>query len=228
MMIIRNIKVFTMFPLPLNIYFEIAAFITSLVLWKNLNKSNLIFFLPFLFFIVLSELTGRYLSKELSQPNAWLYNFVVPIEYLFYGFLFRKYLVKKSHQNLAGFFLLAFASYALIWLLINGVYEFNSKLLMFGSFCMIILSLLMLFQLYSVPSEKQIWMMPLFWIATGLLLFNAGEFCYDLLAEYFFVNDLDPRYQLFVSINSKLILVLYTSIIIAFICQMILEKYKVE
>src|SRR5688500_16270722 len=97
-----------MFPLPIHIYFEIAALATSIIFWYKLRHTKLSWLLPFLIFIVVVELTGRYIRKELHQPNAWLYNISVPIEFLFYGFIFYLHYYKKSFKQTAKLFLILF------------------------------------------------------------------------------------------------------------------------
>ena len=209
-----------MFPLPIHIYFEFAALLASVLFWRSLKHSRLRWFLPFLAFIVIAELCGRYLYKELRQPNAWLYNLVVPVEYLFYSTIFILYYTKKRNQVIAKLFLLIFTAYAAISLVfLNGIYIFNDNFLLVGSFFMIFLCILFLFEQYNNQEGKTIWYFPMFWISIGILLFNAGEFSYNLLSRFLIGEDMDPSLKFFRSINNKLILVLYTCFIIAFICQ---------
>jgi hypothetical protein len=160
--------------------------------------------------------------KELKQPNAWLYNLVVPVEYLFYATIFLIYYTKKGNQVIAKLFLVTFALYALISLVfVNGIYLFNDNFLLTGSFCMLLFCILFLFEQYYTVEEKSIWKIPMFWVTIGIFLFNAGEFSYNFLARFLIGNEMDPSLKFFRSINNKLILVLYTSFIIAFTCQKI-------
>jgi hypothetical protein len=218
-----------MFPLPLHICFEIAAFVASLIFWRALKYSKLAWFIPFLGFVVLAELAGRYLSKELRQPNAWLYNIVIPVEYLFYCLLFHLHYRKKSNKWLSKSFLVLFPAYVLISLfLINNIYYFDTYFLLIGSFFMIVFSIVYLLELYGNPEASAVWKIPMFWVAIGIFIFNAGEFSYNLLSKYFITNRIDPSLKIFRSINNKLILILYSSFIFAFICQKISGKYKRE
>jgi hypothetical protein len=211
-----------MFPLPLHIYFETAALLASILLWRSLKNTGLRWFLPFLLLIVIAELSGRFMYKELKQPNAWLYNLTVPLEYLFYGTIFLFYYTKKINQIIAKLFLFLFILYAIISLIItNGIYIFNENFLLVGSFSMVLFCLLFLFEQYNNLEEKSIWQIPMFWVTIGIFLFNVGEFSYNFLSRYLIGNDMDPSLKFFRSINNKLILVLYSSFIIAFICQKI-------
>lgn len=216
-----------MFPLALHIYFEIGAFLISFFLWRILKKTKLFWFIPFLGFVVCAELTGRYLSRELRQPNAWLYNFVVPVEYIFYCFIFLIHYKKRASKFIAGAFLVIFPIYVLISLfLMNNVYYFDTNFLLIGSFSMIVFSVAYLLELYGETESPAVWKIPLFWIAIAIFIFNAGEFSYNLLSRYFITDRMDPSLKIFRSINNKLILILYSGFILAFICQMISEKYR--
>ena len=208
-----------MFPLPIHIYFEIAALLTSIILWFKLRHSKLFWLLPFLFLIVFVELTGRYIRAELHKPNAWLYNLSVPIEYLFYAFLFYLSFQRKAFKKAAVIFLIGFSIFAVSNILfIQGISKFNTNILKIGSFSMIVLSFFYFVDLLSKEDQFNIFIEPMFWIATGVFLFNTGEFLYTLFSDYLISNHLDKTRKIFSSINNKLIWVLYTCIVISIIC----------
>lgn len=208
-----------MFPLPLHIYFEIAALLTSIIFWRKLRHTKLCWLMPYLVFIVVIELTGRYIRAELKQPNAWLYNISVPIEFLFYGFIFYLHYSRQSFLVITKYFLILFLMFALCNLFfIQGFYKFNTNILKVGSFGMIVLCCLYFAELLSKKEEVNLLRYPMFWLTTGLLLFNTGEFFYTLFSDYLIKNHLDSTRKIFSSINNKLIWVLYTCISIAIIC----------
>ena len=208
-----------MLPLPIHIYFEIAALLTSIILWYKLRHSSLFWLLPYLAFIVGIELTGRYIRTELRQPNAWLYNISVPIEFLFYGFIFYLHYNRYSFIQLAKFFLILFAVFALCNILfIQGFQSFNTNILKVGSFSMIILACLYFTELLSRNERVNLLREPMFWLTTGVFLFNTGEFFYSLFSDYLIKSHLDKPRKIFSSINNKLIWVLYTCIAISIIC----------
>lgn len=208
-----------MFPLPIHIYFEIAALLASIIFWYKLKNTRLKWLLPFMIFMVSIELSGRYIRIELRQPNAWLYNLSVPIEYLFYALLFYLHYGRKVFKQTAIGFLIGFSIFALCNILfIQGIERFNTNILKAGSFCMIILSCLYFVELLSREDHFNLISEPMFWIATGVFLFNTGEFFYTLFSDYLIKNDLDKTRKIFSSINNKLIWVLYTCIVISIIC----------
>lgn len=208
-----------MFPLPIHILFEIGCFLISLVFWYKIRNSKLRWFMPFLLFMVVVELYGRYLRKELLQPNAWLYNLSVPIEYLFYSFIFLIHYKSKLFQNAVKIFMVLFFIFIVANILvIQGFHKFNTNILKIGSFSMIILSCLYFTELLKTESRINLLSEPLFWIATGVFLFNTGEFLYSLFSDFLIINHLDRTRIIFVTINNKLIWLLYTCLAISFLC----------
>lgn len=208
-----------MFPFPIHIYFELAALVATIIFWYKLRLTRWYWLLPFLIFIVGVELTGRYIRTELKQPNAWLYNISVPIEYLFYSFLFYLSYQREIFKKLIVAFLIGFSIFAIINIfLIQGFERFNTNILKVGSFCMIVFSCLFFVELLSREEEFRLVEEPMFWIATGIFLFNTGEFFYTLFSDYLIKNHLDRTRKIFSSINNKLIWVLYTCIVISIVC----------
>jgi len=206
-----------MFPLPFFYYFEFAALVTSVLFFKSFTIKILRWFPFYLFLIISVELTARYIRTILHQPNVWVYNCSIPIEYLFYGFVYYTSFEKKQNRLIAKWFLISFAVFVFFNIIfIQGLGKYNSNVVLAGSCCMIILSGLMLFEVYSYV--QHIWTYPLFWIATGVLFFNAGEFTYDLLSNFLINSGIDEAAAFFATINHKLILVLYLCLTISFIC----------
>lgn len=215
-----------MFPLPLFYYFEFGALFFSLVMWKYIRENSFRWFPLYLFFILTVELTARYIRKEHHQPNVWLYNFSIPVEYLFFAFIFYSFYKKGSFKYLAIWFVLLFSVFVILNIsIIQGISIFNTNTLMVGSFFMIVLSLSFLYQLYET-GEQKLFRQPMFWLSVGVLFFNAGEFSYDLLSKYLINAEIDKAAQFFASINNKLIFLLYSCLIISFLCTPTFAKYK--
>src|SRR5258705_7636789 len=119
-----------MFPLPDHIFFEIGALLTSILFWYKIKNTKLCWLIYFMIFIVGVELYGRYLRKELHEPNLWLYNISIPIEYLFYGLLFYLHYTRKLFLQIAIFFLIFFSIFAISNILfIQGFEKFNTNIL---------------------------------------------------------------------------------------------------
>lgn len=211
-----------MFPLPLHIYFELAAAITALACLPALKHTKLIWFVPYLLFIVSVELLARFLYHELHQPNAWLYNLSVPVEYCFYLYMLSHIFTRKIFiiaSLLFGSYFLLYWLYGLIF--VTGFASFNQKLFVAGSTGCMLFSILSFIELYQSDNPRNIYLTPEFWIITGIFLFNSGEFVYDLFSEFAQQHMMQQSARAFMFINHSLINVLYSTYIISFLCQKI-------
>lgn len=216
-----------MFPLPINIYFEVAALFTSVICWSKIRSNKFRWFPLFLFLIVLVELTGRYLRKELNvETNGFLFNFSVPIEYLFYAWLFLKTYQKPWLQKLARAFLYAFLVFCIAIFIFRGIYWFNGIILLVGNMSAILFSCLYFYELLILEEKINLIKEPMFWIATGVLLFNLGEFLYSAFYRLLRQHGWDNGTKLFKAINNNLILVLYLCIIIGLLCVKTSRDYR--
>lgn len=192
--------------------------LVSALLWPQLRTSVLRWFLPFLIFIVCVELTGRYSRRVLGITNGWLYNLSIPIEYLFFTFIFCRMYSRIAYRFLTMWFLILFSIFIVINIMVNGLAEFHTNVLQVGSFFMIVFSVLYFINLYQDAEMEIVWRQPMFWIAAGVFIFNMGEFAYDFLSDYLINHGLDRTTAIFRSINNNLILVLYSFLIIGFLC----------
>lgn len=214
-----------MFPLPLFYYFEFGAFVISVAVLYKFNNKPLRWFIPFLTFMISAEFTGRYLRKVLKESNTWVFNITIPVEYLFYGFMIGSLCLTASFTRTIFYCLGLF----LLWTLVNlcflqGPVDLNTNTLKTGSTMMIIFAALGLVDLFRNDGHDTLLANPLFWISTGVLFFNTGEFLYLFFLDILIQNGWDKTYKVFASINNKLIYVLYTCISIAILCSKKWEK----
>lgn len=216
-----------MFPLSIHIYFEIAALLTGLLLWKTLSKTKLTWFVPYLFLIVLVELSARYLYRELHQPNAWIYNLSVPIEFCFYAWMIMLHTKSKFFETTVKYFLAGFLLYSIYSIVfITGFQSFNRDLLVIGGLFMILFSTFYLLELYRSGDDISVWSIPMFWVCIGILLFNAGSFSRNLLGWFGPKEQFAAAITILRDINHWLNYVLYSCLIIAFLCQQMFGKYR--
>ncbi len=214
-----------MFALPPYFYFEAGAFIISVVFLYKFKNKPLRWFIPFLLLMVSVESTGLYIRNKLGEVNTWLYNISIPVEYLFYSFIIGNLCLTKTYRKIIFFCSLIFAIWVIVNLLfIQGFTNLATNNLKIGSILMIFFSGLGLVDLFNNDSHSSLLKNPLFWICTGVLFFNTGEFLYLFFFDVFLKNKWDKTANLFASINNKLIYVLYTCISIAIICSKKLER----
>jgi len=216
-----------MFPLPVHIYFEFAALLTSVIFWARIKSGKFRWFFPFLFLMLATELTGWYLRKENGfETNGYLFNFSVATEYIFYAWLFARTYQTRSFRRIAIFFIYVFTVFCVAIYVLNGIYWFNSILLLVGNMSAIFFSCLYFYELLVADERINLIREPMFWIATGVLLFNLGEFLYSAFYKLLRQHGWDNGTKLFRAINNNLILVLYLCIIIGLLCVRTSRDYK--
>jgi hypothetical protein len=192
---------------------EFLALLTSIIFYRSLKKGKLKSLPFFLLFILLIELTGRYLRKELHVPNTGLYNFSIPVEYSYYLFLFRLH-SRQSFKKFYVYCILLLFVLALYYFLATPLIEFHSYVLLAGQIMVIAASCLYIYQVFSSNDELPLYRHYFFWFVTGALLFNLGEFSYFLLYPSIHKSGLDNFDHLFRLINNNLLLLLYLTYII--------------
>ena len=136
-----KIAIKTMFPLSLFYYFEIGALLISVLVLYKFNHEPMHWFIPFLLLMVCTELTARYIRYVQHEPNTWLFNISIPVEYFFYGFIIGSLCLTASLKKIIFYSTFLFG----IWTLINlffvqGFIQLNTETLKIGSSVMIFFS----------------------------------------------------------------------------------------
>lgn len=200
---------------------EFLAFVTSIIFFNSVRRGALKWLPFFLFFILVVELTGNYF-RSVPYANTRLYNFTIPIEYFFYIYLF------QLHGNK---YLKIFCNYAAVLLCAVIIFEFfrlplvllHSNVLLAGQSFVIICFCIYLYDQFKNGEEESLLKNYFFWLASGLFLFNLGDFTYFVLYPVINTNHWDKADSLFSAVNHNLLLLLYLSYIISILVQ---KKYK--
>ncbi len=209
-----------MFSLPLDIWFEISALIVCILCYSSIRDKSLKWFIPYLMFIVVVELIGN--SHRVN--NSWLYIFTIPVEYIFYSFIFYNHYHNAIFKKITKYLLLIIPVAAIINIVVlHGMYEIGRNkllggILITGSSEMILLCCLYFVDLFKREEEINLFYDPVFWLSTGLFFFNLGELPYNLFFDYIVNHRYDQKGKLFISIHQILNYVLYTFVSIAIIC----------
>jgi hypothetical protein len=200
---------------------EFSALAISIIYWKDIKKGNYRWLPFFLLFILLVELTGNYFRK-VPYANAQLYNFTIPLEYLFYLFLFWLHggKILKPFSKSAALFL---ALIALFYLIKLPLIILHSYVLITGQAFVIISCCIYIYEQFKSSIEDSLLKNYFFWLCAGLFLFNLGDFTYFALYPIIHENKWDTADFLFSTINHSLLLLLYLSYIVSIIAY---KKYK--
>jgi len=215
-----------MLPLSLINYFELGAFFLSILAYRNLKGTPLGPFPFFLGFIVLAELTDKYAGTRLLLPDAWLYAAAATAGFVFYSFIFSRYLQSPVFKKIASVFMIAYPALALLGsLLWQGFNRQHSSLVFLtGAACMILFCCRFFYELLLNPLEAKLRRDPMFWISTGILFFYLSDLSYSLLFHVLDKYAEGEGRKVFQSINNNLILILYSCFIIAFLCKRNLRR----
>lgn len=198
-------------------YIEILALLIGIICWRFLKSTIFRWLVIFLLLIVLVEITGRYYSSVLYKPNAWLYNFSVPLEYLFFVWLLSAHYRSNVFKKIAFGFIVCFSIFSVLQIFVIGkLLVFNGVFLKIGSFSMLVFCCFYFIDFLKAEVPINPVTEPMFWIASGLFLFNAGEFLYVFLSDFLF-SDWKKSKDIIRKINNNLIILLYITIAVGII-----------
>lgn len=170
----------------------------------------------FLALVVCVEWYGKVAGKDMKIAIGMVYNFAVPIEYMFYVWFLAAHLKIPVFVKLSWVFIFAFSIFMFALNLFSKEAGFHGVYMRIG---IIGVLLFCSFFFYELLNDEQIvnpLSVPVFWICCGLFIFNLGEFVYGFgiarLAK-------DPKawIAIFRSLNSNLNVVLYSCISVALV-----------
>jgi hypothetical protein len=161
------------------ILMEMAAFITGLIYWKKTKSTIWKWFVIYLGFIVFAELICHYLhyySYYKFDVNK-IYNYIIlPIEFLFFYWLYYKHAKSKRSKLLV---IVCFFIYIVSF--IADQYFFQGKKFIFDSFsyCMGNLLLLLVIISFFISFSKSDELLKyqssiIFWVSLGAIVFYLG------------------------------------------------------
>jgi hypothetical protein len=167
-------------PLIILRVFELVACVTGFIHWEKIRTSVFRWFPVYLCFIVISEFIGQMLNEPaMKQANIAFFNyFEIPVEFLFFFWLFFKTGKHHKYQNLPVFYA---GIYLVAWL-IDSLYlnrlqfSFYSFSYTIGNLLLLLLILRYFIQLVTSNSILGFANDIMFWICTGLLFYYLGTF----------------------------------------------------
>gem|GEM_PF-202173 len=171
--------------------FELAACIAGFLNWQKLKNTYWKYFPVYLGIIFLAEMTGKYLNvHEMFAWKVGLYNyFVIPLEILFFIWLFYKELSNTIYRWLplvaAGIYVscwaidMFFISKQPLW----WVQSFSYAV---GIVCLLSLILSYLVHLTNSEDILLIRQKPMFWVCLGLFVFYFCTLPFYGMGNYLF------------------------------------------
>ena len=209
-----------MWPLVISNYIELIALAIGIYTWRKIKQTPLSLLVILLIIINIAELSGRYISKEYKTPNVHIFNVSTIIEFEFYAILFIAVFRNKVLKKINAVFIIAFP----IVCVLNFVFlqsfmkQFHTYSMALGAAFTILNCCLYFKQVLNYEEELALSKLPMFWIATGLLFFYSGSIINDTLVNYTFLIKFENKYILYQIVNNCLIVILYSSFIVSFLC----------
>lgn len=169
-------------------YFEVAAFIASVLAWKVIKQSPYLRLFPLLLLVIVSvEVYETFFAPPRQVSNAWIYNIQVPLQYLFY-------LTILYHAINHGLFKKMIVVASLLLVIVSVVTEkyftrpgtFNSWSYSFGSALVIVNILVKFYEMLQNPTEFNFIFNPFFYMLFAFLLFNVGTLPYFVMGNWLY------------------------------------------
>jgi hypothetical protein len=195
-------------PITLFLYYGCltVCLLVTLLTWKRLGGH----FRPLTWLIVITwlvESTGLYQMTQDRNSNA-LYHLYQPIEYAllcaYYRPLFPPAIRRLITGSAVGFSIFCVAN--VIWLQL--LQTPNSNAFMLEAVLLVGWSVYYLYLLLQQDELPSLWVIPEFWISTGLLFFYGGAFFLMGLLNYLMTTNVALASRLYI-INHLLNIILY-------------------
>lgn len=192
--------------------FQIAALIAAIWYWRAYRHSTERYFLWFMIYVVIHEVTGLCYTYFIDNLNDIIYNVFTLVSFLFYFFWFSKILWKRLF--LIPVLLSIFLIFYLYDLFDKDVfYNLYLNPIIAGSFCILILTISYFVELLNTNTIMSFASSQRFWIVTGLFSFYIG-----LIPLLIFHSYLDYGGHFYSIVITVLNAVLYGCIFKSFLC----------
>jgi hypothetical protein len=140
-------------------------------------------------FSILVELAAVFIGRFLHLRNLPLLHVFSAVQFTLLWLIFAKRLIPPFSKRFFGGILAAFWIFAIvcaIW--IDGIYNFNAHARSFGAILIIIFCLSYFYQRLLKLDLENLEADPLFWVATGSLIYFSGSLILFIISNYILPN----------------------------------------
>ncbi|OJV53687.1 MAG: hypothetical protein BGO31_02175 [Bacteroidetes bacterium 43-16] len=207
--------------LIVNPIIELLALIASIIFLSK-DRTWWRYFIYYLAVVVLTEGSATYLIiVEGVKTNNWIFNLYLPLQYIFYFYLFKNLLgFKRSIAKrviIAGICLI-FLVYALE-IYSDGFSQLAYRSIAWSNIWFFILCCLYFFLLLKREDYFSLGTYPPFWILSGILFHALGStmtlIFYQSLIEIYYTYKLPLKQVIYIFLN----FIMYSFWIYAFLCR---------
>jgi hypothetical protein len=200
-------------------YFEIAAFLASLVAWGVIRRSAYMRLFPLLLFLIVGAEVFETFFRAHRGFNAWLYNWQVPVQHLLYLLILYYSMEKPTGKRVLLLFMFALLLFIPpSWLFFTASGRFNGVGYCFGSILVVIGIIMKFYEMLQNPSDYNFLRKPFFYLLFAFLLFNLGSLPYFAMGDWLY-NTIGYKDAVIVLIQVMSILnyILYTTYTFVFL-----------
>lgn len=217
-------SIFSIEEKNLIIFIESITAITSVIYYYKYKNTYLRYLPIFLWYVLLNEITGRYMSVVANIDNHIIYNIYISINFIFILSIYLIFLKNKMYKQYVAYFIFTY----ILAFTLNGIFLDNYLLdlvtypFVIGS-CFLIVSVTFYFiEILNSEEVLNVTRNLLFWISVGVILFNIGIIPWVITLKLY-LEDLSSIYMLF----RALILILNICYITGFIWSHKVQKQEV-
>ena len=205
-------------------YFSYAFIITVGIIgiynWKNLESKHWKQFAIYLIFLGSMEFFNDFLVRidHRDWNSLIIIHFVIPLEFIFYYYLFLKESNSNREKNLAYLSILVYIiSFFVEAFLAKSSVDFLSNSYLIGNVFMLILILHYFYKLVMSDRILYFTTLRMFWLCVGLLIFWLGTLPY--YGAFTFMYKHYPNFfNIYGQLKSILSLTMYVFFIFVFTC----------
>lgn len=172
---------------------ELFAFVTGLLSWKKVKHSYWKWFVVYLGFILMLELTAKYIGyglKNVKLNGEIYYFFGLPVQFFFIYWVFYKWFENRSEKIWP---IIGCCVYILAWfadfLFLRGIrLWFSSFSYSMGNIILLVLIILFFLKFINSSEILNYKFSMMFWVCLGLILFYLGTFPFYALRNTLYLN----------------------------------------
>lgn len=159
-------------PIYLHHYAEAFCLLISIICYRQIKGSVLVWFIPFLLFTLITELAATYMAHVLELPNQLLYKGLTTVAFVFYLWVISNGIhnanVKKYYILLSAIVLAC----VLLQNLMIPINKFHREAYIASSLIVIVYCFVYLYEAITKNDiDFRIEHEPFFWVIIGLLFY---------------------------------------------------------
>lgn len=200
----------------------LIAFLASLLNYGDLKLAGLQIFSFYLLATFFFQ-TGGYLYSDIfKKSNHFIFNTWILAENGFYLFLFFN-LLKKPHFKKAVLVLALLFSiyYCYDVIFINHYFIYSPNTSNLGSLMVLLCCIFFFVELMVADEVLNFFVIPMFWICTGIMISVVGNFLYLSFFDYILKYNLDPDGKVYGVITTLICVIQYSFFTLGFTCKRI-------